>query len=44
MGIKVPPSGTHGAGAPAVMNRVLAPLMRLQIASTGGRREAASRR
>ena len=32
MGIKVPPSGTHGAGAPAVMNRVLAPLMRLQIA------------
>jgi deazaflavin-dependent oxidoreductase (nitroreductase family) len=31
MGIEVPPSGTRGAKAPAVLNRVFAPFMRLQV-------------
>ncbi len=32
MGIEVPPRGTRGAGAPAYLNRLFGPLMRLQIA------------
>lgn len=33
MGIEVPPPGSRGAGGPAFVNRLLAPLMKLQVAN-----------
>ena len=39
MGMEIPPRGSPGATTPSRLNRLFAPMMKLQMASNGAARE-----